>query len=324
MTTTQTEHVEAVREWVSEILAQGCQLVWLRARIGDRPIRNWESIAANAEPEKIAQEIVRAAMRDAQQLTVAEAGYLLLAYRTSPPASPSDYVNSCTLELAGKGARKPGEAVNYGEQATMAGLQTQHMRFAENLHRLVFTNQEKYDDRNEKEVLWLRGRVAELEKELRGQAARGIRIVAMQEELMDERLERELRRRRMAMDERKQDMLGEQLEQLFPVAMNRLLGGGPGKGAPMMGETLLMKLLGSFKPEQMDRIMNELDLEPGQVALLSELYLAYGEKFAKYKQKREHVVREGEEDGAHANGANGAASNGAPPPATPPANGAAS
>ena len=312
-----SEHLEAVREWVSEVLTQGCVLVELRARMGDRRVRNWQSLPSNGDAEKLAGDMVRAAERDAKNQNLPDVAYLLLAFKSDPPANPSsDYVNSCTIELAGKG-KKPGSSFGeFNEQATMAGVTAQAMRQSENLHRLFVTNAEKHDDRHEQEVLTLRARVSELEAELRGEAAKRMQIVVMAEELATERFERERDRFRMRLDEKKQDMLGEQIEQLLPIAMNRLLGGGRGKGASMMGETILMKLLASLSKKQMDAFMGggEVDLSPEQKIMLGELYMSYGEKFERLKANRKHETFP--DDGA----------NGTTPPAGggPAASGAAS
>jgi hypothetical protein len=312
-----SEHLEQVREWVAEVLTQGCVLVELRARMGDRRVRNWQSLPSNGEADKLAGEMVRAAERDAKNQNLPDVAYLLLAFKNDPPANPSsDYVNSCTIELAGKG-KKPGSSLGeFNEQATMAAAMQNATRQSENLHRLFVTNAEKLDERREAEVIQLRARVSDLEKELRGEAVRRLEMVAVAEDLATQRWERERDRWRMRLDERKQDMFGEQLEQLFPIALNRLMGGGKGKGAAIMGETILMKLLASMSKTQMDAFMQGGDpsLTPEQKIMLGELYMSYGEKFERLKANRKHETFPDEE------------TNGVTPPgagAPPAANGAA-
>lgn len=83
--------------------------------------------------------------------------------------------------------------------------------------------------------------------------------------------------------------------------LNRLTGGGKGKGAPMMGQTMVMKLLASLKPEQVDALTTGLALEPEQIALFGELYMAYGDLAKREQARKQHANR------SHANGAAGAA-----------------
>ena len=60
------------------------------------------------------------------------------------------------------------------------------------------------------------------------------------EELAKDDLEREMTRRRMALDEKRTAFLGEKLNDLIPIAMNRLTGGGHGKGMPVAGEQVII------------------------------------------------------------------------------------
>jgi hypothetical protein len=65
---------------------------------------------------------------------------------------------------------------------------------------------------------------------------------------------------------------------LFPVAMNRLLGGGPGKGTPFLGEEMVRQIMGNISPDEIDAFMRSASMRPELQALFSELYLAYWNK----------------------------------------------
>jgi hypothetical protein len=65
---------------------------------------------------------------------------------------------------------------------------------------------------------------------------------------------------------------------LFPIAMNRLLGGGPAKGTPFFGEEMVRQIMGNIKPDEVDAFMRTTNMRPELQALFTELYLAYWNK----------------------------------------------
>jgi hypothetical protein len=90
---------------------------------------------------------------------------------------------------------------------------------------------------------------------------------------------------------------------LFPIAMNRLLGGGPGKGTPFFGEEMVRQIMGNIKPDEVDAFMRTTNMRPELQALFTELYLAYWQKEQARKAAEEKAAAE----------ANGAAPSGSAP-----------
>ena len=298
--------VEEVQDWVSEVLSQPATLLELRSRMLERPVRSW-TIPANdhgkADSGKIASEIHKAALRDGKTLSGPDVGYLVLALRAE---GDSKWINSLSFDVPGKGARKPGDAGEL-ESATQQGLTAQSMRQNENLHRMMLGSAEQREAGFLLQLAQKDAQIAKMQQKLDDAAGERMKIVLLSEELAKDELDREITRRRMTLDEKRHDYLGEKLENLVPILLNRLTGGGPGKGMPMMGEAALMRFLASLRPDQVDGAMSAIGLTEDQQALLGEIYMSYGQKA---KQLEEAKKRK------HAAPPTGGA-NGAPGPATP-------
>jgi hypothetical protein len=112
-------------------------------------------------------------------------------------------------------------------------------------------------------------------------------------------MERERARVEMKLADDRQKYVAEKIDMLFPIAMNRLLGGGPGKGTPFFGEEMVRQIMGHIKPDEVDAFMRSANMRPELQALFAELYLAYWNK--------EQARKAAEEKKAAANGASPAA-----------------
>jgi hypothetical protein len=89
--------------------------------------------------------------------------------------------------------------------------------------------------------------------------------------------------------------------------MNRALGGGPGKGAALMGQPLLMRLFAKMTGDQLDALQN-IGLDPDQLAIIGELYMSYEKEWKKLQGKGKKHVERGETDGGTSGASNDAAS----------------
>jgi hypothetical protein len=294
----QEDQVKEVAEWVAEVLGQRVPLLELRGRILDKRVRTW-TLAANGHPEAIAQEIVLAASRDAKAQHAADVAYVVLAFRSDPPQHADDFVNSLVVEMPGKGARKPGDAGAI-EAPTLAGVISQQMRQTDNLHRMVLANLETRDAAMLRQIEILQGKLDVQEQRRDKEAAERMSLVTLAEDLARDSLTREERRRRLAMEEKRQDWLSERLDSLIPILMNRAMGGGPGKGANIMGQHLLMRFFSTLSSEQIDRMLDQIGLTDDQRSLVAELYLSYEHEWRKLQSKRDHVTRGASAGGADA------------------------
>jgi hypothetical protein len=77
----------------------------------------------------------------------------------------------------------------------------------------------------------------------------------------------------LAITKQRDVFIQDRLECLLPVVLNRVLGGGPGKGTPFLGEEMVRQLVGRLSAEEVESIAQAI--RPELQALFVELYLAY-------------------------------------------------
>ena len=304
MTTTTVEEIE---DWVKEIFAQPACWLELRSRMQDGAVRTWE-LPANGEgrtdARTIADQILKAATRHGKGLNAPEVGYLVVGLRAE---GDTKVLNSIGIEVPGKtGQRGPGDPVL--EDPRGYGPMAQSMRQNENLHRMMLGSAEQREQGLLRQLDAKDAEITRLRNELSDAAAKHMKIVQLAEDLAHDDLDRELQRRKMALQEKKHDYLESKLEALVPIALNRLTGGGPGKGMPMMGEKMLMQFFGSLKEEQVNGAMTAMGLNEDQAMMLMELYNSYFIKFAREKEAAEKAAgKHAEPKGDETNGTVGPA-----------------
>jgi hypothetical protein len=149
----------------------------------------------------------------------------------------------------------------------------QQMKQIGELHRLLVTSHE--------------GRTASIERQLAyvteqlEQANRGrIEVMSLLEDLSRAKYEREADQRRMELEEKKHKYLGEKIDAFLPVALNRLLGGGPGSGKLPMGDELIKQLFGKMSGERLEALLTgqPITLTPEEGMLVAEIYATFGSK----------------------------------------------
>jgi hypothetical protein len=109
-------------------------------------------------------------------------------------------------------------------------------------------------------------------------------------------MDRELQRQDMKVAEERQKSLGKRIDMVLPIVVNRLLGGGPGKGTPYLGEEMIRQIMGNLTEAEFAGIMRMATLRPEVQMLFLELYKAY------YNEEQARKAAE-----AAASGQNGAA-----------------
>jgi hypothetical protein len=99
------------------------------------------------------------------------------------------------------------------------------------------------------------------------------------EEALSQKQMRELETRKAVLDEKRHQYLADRLDMLMPLALNRFLGGGPGKGAPA-GTELARSLLGSMSPQQVDAMLTgqPFSWTREQTSVIAELYMSFAEQ----------------------------------------------
>jgi hypothetical protein len=116
------------------------------------------------------------------------------------------------------------------------------------------------------------------------------KVLAMYEELLSMKHERELEMLRAQNSEKRKDHLLDKLDMLVPIAMSKVI---PASKTPALGEELMRQLLKSLTRDQLSALVTHLS--PEQAALIHEIYTAYCEREEQRDAKKK------------ANGVNGSA-----------------
>jgi hypothetical protein len=266
-----------VAEWIEGLKSEGVVRLELRTTSGDKAVLRMQ-LAANADSNKLADRALKRARSTGLGMTCVRATFFLNAF----DASGGDAVEEQTIVVAGGNAGK-GES---SEEGTTAERWNGHLLKAHaELHRLLITSQEGRQMASERLINQLGSRLDSHEE-------RYVKVLALYETLVSHQYEREQAARQHTLDEKKFEMLGRKIDQLTPIVTNRLLGGGPGKGTPFMGEEMVKQLLANMSKDTIDKIMAGLPAE--QSALFAELYMAYAAaNEAQEKAQAEQKINEG-------------------------------
>jgi hypothetical protein len=290
---------EEVREWVLEVVEQGADRIELRAKHDDARVREW-AIAANdtsdkPAAEKLADQIAREATRDGACQSGSTIVYVVFAFR----GENERYIARLLVQVEGRSKRGGGSMRDdEPESANVHGLLSMMMKHHGELHRLLIMSQE---GRAEADARTIDRMLEQLNQHEMKRAA----LLEMYEKLQSMQMERERARVEMKLSEERQKYVASKIDMLFPIAMNRLLGGGPGKGTPFFGEEMVRQIMGNIKPDEVDAFMRTTNMRPELQALFTELYLSYWNKEQARKAAEEKAT-------AEANGATSAAEKGEP------------
>jgi hypothetical protein len=266
-----------VAEWIESLKPEGVVRFELRTTSGDKAVLRM-SLAANSDSNKLADRALKRARSTGLGMTCVRATFFLHAF----DASGSDAVEEQTIVVAGANAGK-GES---SEEGTALERWNSHLlKSHAELHRLLVSSQEGRQMASERLITQLGSRLDSHEE-------RYVKVLALYETLVSHQYEREQAARQHTLDEKKFEILGRKIDQLTPIVTNRLLGGGPGKGTPFMGEEMVKQLLANMSKETIDKIMAGLPAE--QSALFAELYMAYAAaNEAQEKAQAEQKINEG-------------------------------
>jgi hypothetical protein len=280
-----TDHTTeaAISDWLASL--SDANVTRLELRPAAASVSIWRRpFPANADGAKLASLALERAKSRGLGMPCVRATFFLLAF----DSSGGDHIDEQTIVVPGGNAGKGDSA----EEGTANERLISHLLKAQSdLHRLLISSREGHDLASDRLVQSLAAQLDSHEK-------RRIATLDLYEKLQDRQLQRDIQSKTFLLTERRDAMLERKIDQLTPIVVNRLMGGGPGKGTPFMGEEMVRQLLSALDPATIDKLMAGLPAE--QSALFAELYLAY----AAAEEKRK--VNDGAAPAASTNGANGA------------------
>jgi hypothetical protein len=261
--------------WIQRQIDDGRARVVLRQRAdgsnSNQTVREWP--LADATAAELAAKINARAMEDALHQR-GPVHYGLFAYAVGQKS----YVDRWFVDVAGgageAGAGSSNDATSSSlatldddseraQKSNLIGLLMKHTHASAQLalgHTVDIVRH--YKDESERKDQ----RIRELED-------RHSKVLAMYEELLSMKHERELEQLRATGSEKRKDHLMEKLDMLIPVAISKVL---PAAKTAALGEELMRQLLKSLNREQLAGIVGQL--QPEQAALIHEIYVAYAER----------------------------------------------
>jgi hypothetical protein len=272
--------------------------------------------------DALARTIAGFVRSDAKTQTGLRARYLLVSYRTSVHATVrfADYSHRLSVDAPASGAVSvKGDAVASLTTQMTAVIAAEQARSGE-MHRLLLATHAQWQETNQQIVnrtlMSVEKALTQAAARIDGYEARHLEQLALTDRLLSMQEERQAAREQAALDKEKHNFTKEKLDLLVPVLLNRLMGGGPGKGTPFFGEEIVQRLLGGLKPEQVDSLMQsgKLALTPEQLMLVGELYVSYGER----ENARKRGLNGAPSNGATATEPSAEATNGVTPPEDKP------
>lgn len=294
--TIQAQELVELARWLQRQVDEKRSRVVLRQRAsgGDQRVREWRLVDINAS--ELASVIYAGAVDDAKnQRGIVQYG--LFAYVDGQKShadrmlfcvdNPEGRGGSTALATLDAGDDEDDGALERAQKANLVGLLMKHTHASAQLalgHTVDIIRH--YKEESERKD----GRIRELE-EAREKA------LAMYEELLSMKHEREMEMLRAQNSEKRKDHLLDKLDMLVPIAMSKVI---PASKTPALGEELMRQLLKSLTRQQLSQLVGHLS--PEQAALIHEIYIAYVEK----EDEREAKKKTNGVNGG-ASGASGAA-----------------
>lgn len=294
--TIQAQELVELARWLQRQVDERRSRVVLRQRstTGDQRVREWRLVDINAS--ELASAIYAGAVDDAkhQRGTIQ---YGLFAYVDGQKNhadrmlfsidNSEERGRSTALATLDAGGDDEDEgALERMQKATLMGLLMRHTHASAQLalgHTVDIVRH--YKEESERKD----ARIRELEE-------RHEKVLAMYEELLSMKHERELEMLRAQNSEKRKDHLLDKLDMLVPIAMSKVI---PASKTPALGEELMRQLLKSLTRDQLSALVTHLS--PEQAALIHEIYTAYCEREEQRDAKKKANGVNGSANGA-ANG----------------------
>lgn len=250
----------------------------LAAGASDQTVREWR--LTEIQPSELAAQIHARAMEDSMHQR-GPVQYGLFAYadghksyvdRTFLTIEDAPAARSSSTSLA---SLEPEDLSTERSQAgAIVGLLMKHTHASAHLalgHTIDIVRH--YKEESERKD----ARIRDLEE-------KHSKVLAMYEELLSMKHERELEMLRAQNSEKRKDHLLDKLDMLVPIAMSKVL---PASNTPALGQELMRQLLKSLSREQLAGLVKHLS--PEQAALIHEIYVAYVENENSHDKKKNGV-----------------------------------
>jgi hypothetical protein len=291
-----TQAQDELRTWIEEMRGQGIRRFELRCqRPGSGLLKDWIWTADNdagpvLEPVHVAEQAQRLAEQNGRYQPGDHCFFELRAFR---PTQDTD----CGHHLIVVCAAGKGRASEERTAADTAGALQQMSLMLRDLHKLFIQDADMRVKHYEKLVGQLMDRNESLE-------SRRFDTIRLAENMLSQHAEREAERLAETRNREMQQHMVGKIDLLLPVVINRLAGGGPGKGRPYMGEEIVRRLLGSLSKDQLDGMIGDgSGLSDDQRVLFGELYMSYAAQFEKEQEaKRKRTPINGPPADPSANG----------------------
>jgi hypothetical protein len=285
--TVQAQELVELARWLQRQADEKRSRVVLRQRAssGNERVREWR--LAGIVASDLAGVIYAGAVDDAR----AQRGmvqYGLFAYLDGQKThadrllfcieAQGDKKRTALATLGDEGDEDDGASLERGQKANLVGLLMRHTHASAQLalgHTVDIVRH--YQEESQRKDT----RIRELEE-------RHEKVLAMYEELLSMKHERELEMLRAQNSEKRKDHLLEKLDMLVPVAMSKVL---PTTKTPALAEELVRQFFKSMSRDQFQAIVGQLS--PEQQAVVYEIYIAYGQREENRAKKKANGIHGG-------------------------------
>ena len=258
-----------------------------------------------AAMEVLAPKVLESCERAAAARATPTVGFKLRAFRKD-----DDEEGLATLEVRVKGGGTAG-AEEVLEGSDLGAAFVHLLRTNLELTKLNVGARDATEDR-------LLAQLASAHQRIEQGDKKRMDLFSLYERLSTTEVERQQLAASNALEERKHQFIADKVDYLLPIAMNRAMGGGPGKGAPGI-ELMFSALLGRMDPDKVKAMLGgePFTLSEEERMVLGEVYVSLAKKHEGRQRRLNTVTKEahGEVEGSGVNGANGA--NGAAHGGTP-------
>ena len=275
-------------------LGPGTTTLDLRRPGAAKRVQKFSRSANGDGPDELASKIQKAAEIDGQSRDVPIVYYELEASGPNSDQEP-DAIFNLRVKGSGGGAGLDFDQPDIGQAFV-------HMVRANNeLLRMLMASRDTSQEMLLRQLEYQGNQIQKHDE-------RRVALFRLMEDMSEAKLRRELESNNAKLLEKRQELVAEKIGYYLPVAMNRLLGGGPGTGKTPMGEQLLNTLLEGMRPEQIEAITRgePIALSEEQQLIFAELYVAAAAKARARAPKPIDV--EPTDKGKNGAGQNGAAS----------------
>ena len=257
---------DEVREWLSQALARkGARRVELFRALGNRPtddlVTLWDRLSANDDDAAtLGAEMLRSATRDGRGVQQGvRVSYVLLAFDEA-----HKQVDRLFLQVAsGAAATTDTQAL---EVRDLGGVASHVLTELTKMSALVVRAFEGRDEALLEQLKHTTARLQTVERD------REESLVKMQRFILFEMEQRQLTAK-LEREEKRDAQIFEKVSAWGPMIVTRLLGGGPGKGAPA-ADAMLSALFESFTEAEVSALM-DAPISQEKKMLFGELYMSF-------------------------------------------------